>query len=46
MPHSDEVRDFRFTPHGIELDSPHAAAVAPPRGKPRATTRAHARRRK
>ena len=22
MPHSDEVRNFRFTPHGIEIDSP------------------------
>jgi circadian clock protein KaiC len=46
MPHSDEVRDFRFTPRGIELDPGDATAGAAPRRKPRATTRAHARRRK
>jgi circadian clock protein KaiC len=29
MPHSDEVRDFRFTAHGIELEPAQGVAAAP-----------------
>jgi circadian clock protein KaiC len=37
MPHSDEVRDFRFTSHGIEIEPGRDSA-----GAPALTTRRHA----
>jgi circadian clock protein KaiC len=52
MPHSDEVRSFRFTPHGIELDPADAATPAAGPRKTAAQSRARigarvpARRRK
>jgi circadian clock protein KaiC len=33
MPHSDEVREFRFTSHGIDLDAGHGNGVAKPRNR-------------
>jgi len=41
MPHSDEVREFRFTSHGVELEPPQVAVTT----APRLQTRRHAARR-
>ena len=39
MPHSDEVRPFRFTAHGIELSPAKGAAVKPARSAKKAARR-------
>jgi circadian clock protein KaiC len=39
MPHSDEVRQFRFTPRGIELLPSRASKSVPRRNKPRTAAR-------
>ena len=35
MPHSDEVRNFRFSTHGIEIESAHGNGAGAPERKPR-----------
>jgi circadian clock protein KaiC len=35
MAHSDEVRNFRFTSHGIEIESTRGTDIAAPERKPR-----------
>ena len=44
MPHSDEVREFRFTSHGIDLEPTHGNGSTPPRARrsPGANGRARA----